>query len=81
MVRQAAKMTGRPFTSIERPFRWGEDFGEFTKLFGGAMFGLGAGAAQPDLHSPDYDFPGEILKHGIAMFAALVEIATAQPTS
>lgn len=79
MIRQAAEMTGQPFVTIERPFRWGEDFGEFTRLFDCAMFGLGAGETQSDLHNPDYDFPDEILKNGVAMFAAIIKIATARP--
>jgi amidohydrolase len=78
MIRQATQMTGHSFTCLDRPFRWGEDFGEFTKLYEGAMFGLGAGETRPDLHNPDYDFPDEILKDGIAVFAAIIEIATTQ---
>lgn len=49
------------------PFKWGEDFGLFTKEFPGAMFGLGAGTQSPALHNPDYDFPDEILETGIRM--------------
>ncbi|WP_417691631.1 amidohydrolase [Roseibium sp.] len=78
MIRQATEMTGHAFVAIDQPFRWGEDFGEITKRYGGAMFGLGAGEAQPDLHNPDYDFPDEILKNGISMFSALIEIVTTE---
>lgn len=77
MIRQAALLTGRTFTNLGSPFRWGEDFGEFTTRYEGAMFGLGAGETRPDLHNPDYDFPDEIIENGIAMFAAIVEIASA----
>ncbi len=76
MIRQAAKMTGQSFNDIDHPFRWGEDFGELTKRYEGAMFGLGAGVDKADLHNPDYDFPDNILSDGISMFAALIEIVT-----
>lgn len=79
MIRQAARQTGQPYVALDQPFRWGEDFGEFTKHGTGAMFGLGAGKIHPDLHNPDYDFPDDIIANGIAMFAAIVEIATSQP--
>lgn len=77
MIQQAAAVADRPFQPLDQPFRWGEDFGELTTRFEGAMFGLGAGQSQPALHNPDYDFPDEILPDGIAMFRALVAIATA----
>ena len=58
---------------IERkePFRWGEDFGLFTQMYPGAMFGIGAGEDCKPLHHPAYDFPDEIMKTGIDMFAAI----------
>jgi amidohydrolase len=76
IVRQAAAKTGRAFGQLDLPFRWGEDFGELTKRYDGAMFGLGAGEHLPDLHNPDYDFPDEILSSGIEMFAAIMGLAS-----
>jgi hypothetical protein len=35
------------------------------------MFGLGAGDV-PALHNPDYDFPDEIIPHGIFMFHHII---------
>jgi amidohydrolase len=78
IIRQAAAKTDHTFESLDHPFRWGEDFGEFTKRYEGAMFGLGAGELQPDLHNPDYDFPDKILRNGIEMFAAIVDLVSAQ---
>jgi amidohydrolase len=72
MIRQAAAKTNHPFRCLEHPFRWGEDFGEFTNRFEGGMFGLGAGDIQPELHHPDYDFPDGIIGNGIAMFAEII---------
>ena len=76
IVRQAAAETSLAFSRIDHPFRWGEDFGELTQRYDGAMFGLGAGESIPDLHNPDYDFPDEILSSGIKMFAAIMRSAS-----
>lgn len=52
----------------DTPFTWGEDFGLFTQLYSGAMFGLGSGENTPALHNPDYDFPDEIIETGVRIF-------------
>lgn len=72
MIRQAAADAGAQFQLIDKPFRWGEDFGEITQRYEGGMFGLGAGETQPDLHNPDYDFPDDLIGPGIAMFCSLI---------
>jgi len=58
---------------IEQPFRWSEDFGRFTQIAEGAFFGLGAGAATPDLHNADYDFPDELIEKGSQVFLRIVD--------
>jgi amidohydrolase len=63
------KLIGR---QIEHPFRWSEDFGYFTEKYRGILFGLGAGKNTPQLHNPDYDFPDEIIKTGVAVFYSLI---------
>jgi amidohydrolase len=60
------------YASISEPLRWGEDFGEFSSRYPGALFGLGSGKNQPALHNPDYDFPDEIMENGIAVFDKIV---------
>jgi metal-dependent amidase/aminoacylase/carboxypeptidase family protein len=55
------------------PFKWGEDFGLFTQKYKGAMFGLGAGAATPALHNPDYDFPDDITAAGVQQFYQIIQ--------
>ena len=62
------------FEIIEKttPFPWGEDFGNFTSQYKGAMFGLGAGTDIPALHNPDYDFPDEIIPDGIKIFSEII---------
>jgi amidohydrolase len=78
MIEKAAQDNNLNFTEIDVPFRWGEDFGEITKLYKGAMFGLGSGEDRPDLHNPDYDFPDEITASGIMMFKNLIDQALSE---
>lgn len=72
-ILQAAKENGMKAEWQALPFRWGEDFGAFTQRFQGALLGLGAGVHCPALHSPDYDFPDELLEPGIQLFRSLVD--------
>ncbi len=71
-VEKAAKENN--FDIVERPypFKFGEDFGWFSRDYKTAMFGLGAGVDTPALHNADYDFPDEILVTGIAMFTSII---------
>jgi len=55
------------------PYKFGEDFGWFSKKYQSAMFGLGSGENSPALHNPDYDFPEEIIPTGMAMFTSIIE--------
>jgi amidohydrolase len=71
VVRRAAGATGLTVVAPERPFGWSEDFGHATARWPGALIGLGAGTGQPDLHSPRYDFPDELLEQGVALWVAL----------
>lgn len=50
------------------PFTWGEDFGQFTRIFRGAFFGLGAGMEAAPLHHPGYDFPDDLIEPGSRIF-------------
>lgn len=58
---------------LEKPFRWSEDFGHFTRNYTGALFGLGSGKDCPALHNPDYDFPDEIIERGSFTFYKIAE--------
>ncbi|MFS4491407.1 amidohydrolase [Maribacter sp. 2308TA10-17] len=62
------------FQIIKRPypFKFGEDFGWFSRDYKTAMFGLGAGLDTPALHNADYDFPDELLETGISMFKSII---------
>lgn len=60
-------LTERPF-----PFKFGEDFGWFSKHYKTAMFGLGAGIETPALHHANYDFPDAIIETGMRMFQSIL---------
>ena len=53
------------------PFRWSEDFAEYLLHFKGAMFGIGSGERQPELHHPDYDFPDALIEPAAQLFFRL----------
>ncbi len=54
------------------PFRWSEDFGRFTAIANGALFGIGAGDI-PDLHDPHYDFPDELIPIAADLLRRIVQ--------
>lgn len=57
------------------PFRWSEDFANYLLHYPGAMFGIGAGVHQPELHHPDYDFPDELIPLAAQVFYNIVSDA------
>lgn len=73
IVERAAAALGLPIVLLPEPIRWCEDFAEFTARFPGAMFGLGSGVDQPQLHNPDYDFPDELIPIGASLFVEIVD--------
>ncbi|MDN5789002.1 MAG: amidohydrolase [Pseudorhodobacter sp.] len=75
LIKQAAKAADLDVTTIDHPFRWGEDFGELTQRYPGGLFGIGAGIDHADLHNPDFDFPDTLLTPAIRIFAGLSVIA------
>lgn len=73
VVRQAANKLELELQEAVQPFRWSEDFGHFTARYKGALFGLGSGTTQPQLHHANYDFPDELIQTGAAMFYQIVQ--------
>jgi len=57
--------------SYDVPFRWSEDFSQFSNLFPFAMFGLGAGSDCPPLHASNCDFPDDLIDVGLSVFLEL----------
>jgi amidohydrolase len=72
IVAETAEDNGLAVHVIEEPFRWSEDFGHFTSICPGALFGLGAGTGHASLHNPDYDFPDELVETGIGIFSGII---------
>jgi metal-dependent amidase/aminoacylase/carboxypeptidase family protein len=50
------------------PMRGSEDFGRFGAVAKSALFLLGAGVEHPSLHTPDYDFPDDLIAKGAQVF-------------
>lgn len=73
LVDASARQLDIPTLHVTQPFPWSEDFGHFTKLTKGCLFGLGSGVDHPELHSPSYDFPDELIETGTRLFAKIVE--------
>lgn len=71
-IKSAAVRHNLECVVMAEPFRWSEDFGLFTQKYKGAMFGLGIGINEPDLHNPDYDFPDAVIPTGVKMFYSII---------
>lgn len=63
---------------LEQPNRWSEDFAHFTACCPSIIFGLGSGENQPDIHSPDFDFPDGIIMDGVELMDAMARRLTAE---
>lgn len=72
IVKEAAKENNLVLIESPHPFKFGEDFGWFSRNFKVAMFGLGAGINTPPLHDENYDFPDELIETGLSMFKVII---------
>lgn len=72
LAEKAAGSAGLEVVKLHSPFRWSEDFGQFTERWPGVYVGLGAGENHQPLHSPDYDFPDTLIPAGISFWEQLV---------
>ena len=79
MVKQAAADAGCTVDELPEPFRWSEDFAYYAGIAKTAIFGLGSGINQPQLHNPDFDFPDEIIGTGISVFYSLYKLHHCRP--
>ena len=70
-VEQAAAALHYAVAVRDMPFRWSEDFAEYLMLWPGAMFGIGSGEQQPELHHPSYDFPDSLIEPAARLFFRL----------
>jgi amidohydrolase len=72
VVKRSAEAAGLAVNSQNRAYPWSEDFGWYTRRFKGALFGLGAGPEAPALHSPQYDFPDDLIPLGVSLFSGMI---------
>lgn len=68
MIEQASRDLNLTVSEAHIPFKWSEDFGHFTNKYKGALFGLGSGVDQPQLHHTDFDFPDALITSGARLF-------------
>ena len=73
VIEAVAESRGVTVSRRDVAYPWSEDFGWFTRRFRGAIFGLGSGLGHPALHSPDYDFPDELIPIGLGIFEGIIE--------
>lgn len=73
-LKAALERCGVPSIELGEPMRWSEDFGHYTKLIPGAIFGIGSGESCPALHTPEYDFPDEIIDVAVKIFKEIARI-------
>ncbi len=73
LIGKAAEINNLRIHEKPYPYKFGEDFGWFSKYYKSAMFGIGSGENSPALHNPDYDFPEEIIPTGMAMFTSVID--------
>lgn len=73
VVQSSAQELGLTCHQLHHPFRWSEDFGWISAQCKGAMFALGSGLGQAQLHSPLFDFPDKLLPYGASVFAGCID--------
>src|SRR5690606_37559837 len=71
-VNSAAAQLNLEISYPSTPFRWSEDFGQFSRVTKTMLFGIGAGYDQPQLHEAVYDFPDDIIPTGVEMFTSII---------
>jgi len=76
LVDQVATSQNREVVYLNEPNRWSEDFAHFTGICPSVIFGIGAGENHPDIHSPTYDFPDELIEEGIDILEAVARKIT-----
>ena len=73
-VVSAAESSGLKIRMLEKPFRSSEDFGWFTKAFGGAIFYIGNGIDYPQIHTTEYDFNDRIIPVALEIFHSILQL-------
>lgn len=68
--------SGVHMQELQRPFRWSEDFGHFSRVCRTLYFGLGIGEDAAGLHQSDYVFPDDVLPVGLEVYHQLLRMFT-----
>ena len=76
LAEQACQQQGLNVAHLPQPNRWSEDFAHYARLCPSLLFGLGAGEQQPELHTPEYDFPDALIAHGVTAMEAIARRIT-----
>lgn len=72
IVVKAAHSNNLEVMILDKPIKFGEDFGFFTRDYNAALFGLGAGKDAFPLHHEEYDFKDELIPTGLALFKSVI---------
>lgn len=76
IIGKAAEELGCKVIEMEKPFVFSEDFSYFTQRFPSALFGLGSGESQPNVHNEYYDFTDELIETGVKIFIRIVKLSS-----
>lgn len=76
MVEKIATEQNNEVIFLNEPNRWSEDFAHFTGICPSVIFGLGAGENHPDIHSPTYDFPDDLITEGVDLLESIARKIT-----
>ena len=79
LLNGACQSEGRAVEIRDEPQRWSEDFGQFSRQAKCAMFWLGSGETQAQLHNPDFDFPDAVIPVGTGIFKAAITTLLVTP--
>jgi len=71
-LKNVAKRNNIDVIQKTEPFRWSEDFGNYTSKYKGVFWGIGSGEDHAQLHNPDYDFPEEIIPVGLTIYYDMI---------
>ena len=72
-LEQIFEETGFVVRSIEKPFRWSEDFANYLLQYRGVFFGIGSGEDCYELHHPAYDFPDKLIEPAAQALYSIVK--------
>lgn len=76
VVEKIASEQKKEVIYLNEPNRWSEDFAHFTGVCPSVIFGLGAGEDHPDIHSPTYDFPDDLIIDGVDLLESIAREIT-----